>query len=196
LVDGTDLSGVASVADPLSVGGGAIDHQPTNDAAPQPASRGGALPLLFLGAGALVVLLLLGVGFVIVAGVASTSGSDEQVPVAAPEPPPAPEPEPEPEPEPAPAPVQMLVIGSSPGGAEVWEGDAQLCTTPCATPHPDHAPLPRSFVLKLAGHVDTPYDATTVEGPHQITLPPVKAAPRPQAPKPGNTRGPKINIER
>jgi hypothetical protein len=112
---------------------------------------------------------------------------------ATPVPVPVPVPEPVPVPLPTPAgKAQTITLTSVPDGAEVWEGNTKLCATPCTTPHPEHAPLPREFVFKLKGYKDKLYAMDDPSGDHEVRL---SSNVKPPTPKPG-PRLPKIETER
>jgi len=199
LVDGVDLSGVPSAAPPSSTSqsgphdADAVPVVVTQTSGPSPGVAGGVLALAGLA-------MVLAVGVVVLAVVLWAFSGPPTTP-SQPDPAPAPEPVPapavpvpiEPEPEPAPEPEPTIRLTSAPEGAEVWEGETKLCVTPCDTPHPPHAPLPRSFVLKRDGFLDTPYEMSDPSTDHSVTL---KSRPRPQPTQPKGPKVPTINIER
>lgn len=90
------------------------------------------------------------------------------------------------EPDPAEAaPIPQVEVRSTPSGAEVWEGNSRLCAaTPCMVDHPDHAPVPRVFELRLPGHQRTRVDMTELGQPVDATLPEASREPPPPRPRP------------
>jgi hypothetical protein len=177
-VDGSELgAGVVPAAPPVPV--------VVNEARPASTSRGTAILA--------VVILMIG-GLVLLGGLAAAlmlivPGSKPPPPEPVPVPVPAPA-VPVVAPPPAPAPVVARVgFTSTPDRAELWEGDTLLCTTPCTVEHPDHAPVPRQFVLKRDGYVDTPHVMADPGLPQHVSLRSQEARPiprpaRPTSPKP------------
>lgn len=189
-VDGTSLNDIP-VEEAGRFDGGTAPSTTREDAPgpvseqPAPQSRGATSIIAFLG----LLSILLGVGlvgivlFVLTRTEAPPGPTPVPVPVIAPPEPPPPAPEP-------PAPTVLSVgITSTPPGAEVWEGSSVLCVTPCSIEHPEHAPLPRSLVLKAENHLDTPYQLDDPRLPHHVPLQvkaaPVRPTPRPARPSPG-----------
>ena len=114
-----------------------------------------------------VVLLLGGVAVIalIVIGVLLTSGDRDVAGT-----PPLPPPEPQTEVPDAP-PTPTVSITSSPQGAQVWEGSTRLCErTPCEVEHPDHAPIPRLFSLRLSGFEDASLEMADVSMAYDVPL--------------------------
>ena len=194
LVDGADLTSISAL--PSHSGPAPYVVAVAPPPPPPPAARS------VVGGGMLLGLAgMFGVGFVAVlvaiGGVVWFGASDPEppkkpeVPVAAPQPAPVPVPVPVAGPV-AVAPAPKISIRSDPAGAELWEGAARLCTTPCSTDHPDHAPLPRTFTLKLAGYLDTTYEMTDPAAAHDVRM----RRPVPQQQPQPNPRVPKINVER
>ena len=182
-VDGTSLEAVQSVerhtVTPIPTATPPADGTPAPaQRIPPPASNNTGLVVLL--GGAVVVLLMAG-GLVGIAYFAAGRTSPPPVPVAV-----APPPAPAPVPVPPPPQVVKLGVTSTPDGAAVFEGDTRLCTTPCTIDHPEHAPLPRTLVLKAPGHEDTTYVVETVDRPHHVPLTPFVAAPSPPRPRPGS----------
>lgn len=186
LVDGSPLADVAATPAPMARSG---------------ASKGGGL-VFFVVAGA-AVLLLLGIG---------VGSLFRPEPVAVPEPAIRPAPveiapaapvEPA---EPVAPPVIRVGFTSDPQGAALTEQGEVLCTTPCTIEHPEHAPLPRTFVLKSPGYIDTDYTMNNPGIPQLVKLskPPPKPLPRrrpapiqPQpAPEPVVGPRPSISLDR
>ncbi len=103
-----------------------------------------------------------------------------------------------PPPAPVPAPSKSIGIGftSTPQGAEVWENETLLGVTPCNVEHPDYAALPRTFVLKKAGHPDATLQLTDPTVPQHVELL-VQARPRaPLQPPPAVRPKPALETER
>jgi len=144
-----------------------------------------------------IVLLLALAGMAGVVLVLMSTGTPDR-PEPAPEPAvPVPLPVPDPDPVPVPLPEPegdaiLVTLTTVPAGVEVWEGSTKLCDTPCTTPHPEHAPLPREFVLKLGGYLDKTYEMADPAVPHEVKM---SRRPKPVAPKPSPQR-PKIDTER
>jgi hypothetical protein len=153
------------------------------------------------------VILLFGVGGLIVAVVLVGTNTHEAQGRAAPEGEPrAAEPrsadpgtaEPHTTPPPSPTapspagPVRRVTFESIPPGAEVWEGEVQLCdTTPCTIEHPDYAPDDRKFTLRLKDFQDTEY---VLLDPDQVQT--VELSARPKSSRPRPKSGDDILIQR
>jgi hypothetical protein len=90
---------------------------------------------------------------------------------------------PKPVPSPSPASVVLVRFESDPSGAQVWEQDQYLCQTPCPIDQPEYAPLPREFVLRLDGHVDTPHRMTDTDT-QRVELKPIPKPPPTSRPRP------------
>jgi hypothetical protein len=90
---------------------------------------------------------------------------------------------PAPLPPPVPTQIARVPFDSEPQGAQLWEQNKFLCTTPCVVEHPEYAPLPREFVLRLEGYIDTSHrmtDTTSQRVQLQHDAPkPVPLRPRP-----------------
>lgn len=197
LVDGSDLSAVASV--PASMGPSSAPSSTPRGApivapAPPPRRGGGGTVMLAM-AGVLALLALLVVVAIMVVVFSSNSKPAPLPPEPAPQARPLPVPEPVAMPVPVPE-VQpdlpTITLNSNPEGAEVWEGQTKLCETPCTTAHPEHAPLPREFVLKMKGYVDTTYSMEVPDQEHMVSMRRPAVSPKPT---PG-PRVPQISIER
>ena len=132
-----------------------------------------------IGGGLVVVLLGLGITAVYVGGSPDETAMTSSAVAADPRPVPVPLPVPVPEPEPEPE-VLQLGFTSTPAGAAVWEGDTQLCETPCVVEHPEHAPVPRTFVLKANRYRDAEHVVDDPSLPQHVELNPIRARPRPR----------------
>ena len=179
-VDGTELAAISGSATPsLSLG-----PTPTSPpmAAPLPVAPNSplrrALPLV-LAFGVLAALLM----FTVI--VLALMRSDPDPPAPTPEPV-AVAPSPVRPPEPLPT-VAKVVVESTPEGAEVWEGSTLLCNdTPCTVDHPEHAPIPREFVLKMRGFREARLVMDDPGRGHHATLQREGRKRRPAPPRPAN----------
>jgi hypothetical protein len=145
----------------------------------------------------LVVALVLALGAV---GYALMTPRAVEPPPVAPAPAPAPAAAaPAPVAPAAPAQARMIDVTSEPSGSEVWEGSTLLGVTPCKVDHPDHAPTPRTFTLKLNGYRDEAVEMVDPKVPLRATLSKAAAAappPKPNRPAPQPKAADGILIER
>lgn len=132
-------------------------------------TRWNASPVVWLVSGSAVVLLLLG-------GLAAlTLARPTPAPVAVEEPPEAPE-DVRPAVQEPPAPPPRVALASTPTGAEVFDGEEQVCTTPCDLEFAEE----RELVFRAQGFADAHYTVTS-EGSHAVALQPVVEETRPRA---------------
>ena len=185
IADGTEL--VPQVAPPPHSGTPApiTPAHPTPAVAPSTAPAGATSPSAMGGGASILILALLLFGALAVAGVGvigivAWQLQSQPAPKQAPITPLSTRPDPIPT---APDhPPVTVSLDSTPAGAEVFENGQFVCTTPCAIDHPNHAPLPRTFVFKAQGHRDQPFEMTDVTQPILVAMRAVKAAPARPAP--------------
>ena len=78
----------------------------------------------------------------------------------------------------------FVSVQSTPSGAQIWEGNTQLCpSTPCEVEHPEHAPIPRTFRVHLDGYEDGPIEMVDVRRAYEVELQRA-GADTPPAPRP------------
>jgi hypothetical protein len=167
IADGVELVPAAG-AEPTQI----LPARPAPPAPPPPAGpRLSVILLVALAAGVGTVALVTVVVAQLVLNRPSPPPPSRPVPVAAPAPV-----------APREAPPIDVVLVSEPLGAKVYENDQFVCETPCTVQHPPHAPLPRSFVFKAAGHRDEMFEMTEARGPITVQLSRVRSVPAPAGP--------------
>jgi len=127
-----------------------------------------------------IVAALVGLAALGLAGWATLGGDEPEPRVAAPPPPAAPvveaEPEPEPEPVPEPAPeappepapvLRSVTITSTPSGAEIFDGDESIGTTPHTLEVSEDA-APRALELRMRGRRSATVEVTA-DGPDELS---------------------------